>query len=198
MHEGENINIRDSQNNLHIVTNDVYSDPNNMIPEDGKRDLHAAVLPVHKGKLDIVEILIERDAKAQNPNTIGWTQKALVQQLKNKSTSDHTMYCESKKSDEHRIEIVEPQILNFGKNGSTRNSKQDGIRNINFPLEKVYTDTNSRNFDCPSDIEMARFTKKRVTIHSPSGWRSSSHGQHGKLIILPDSLEELLKIAGKH
>lgn len=172
-------------------------DPNNMIPEDGKRDLHAAVLPVHKGKLDIVEILIERDAKAQNPNTIGWTQKALVQQLKNKSTSDHTMYCESKKSDEHRIEIVEPQILNFGKNGSTRNSKQDGIRNINFPLEKVYTDTNSRNFDCPSDIEMARFTKKRVTIHSPSGWRSSSHGQHGKLIILPDSLEELLKIAGE-
>ncbi|AES64187.2 inwardly rectifying potassium channel subunit [Medicago truncatula] len=197
MHEGENINIRDSQNNLHIVTNDV-SVPNNMIPEDGKRDLHAAVLPVHKGKLDIVEILIERDAKSKNPNTIGWTQKALVQQLKNKSISDHTMYYESeKKSDEHRIEIVEPQILNFGKNGSTRNSRQDGIRTINFPLEKVYTDTNSRNSNSPSDREMARFIKKRVTIHSPSGWRSSSHGQQGKLIILPDSLEELLKIAGE-
>lgn len=185
MHEGEHINIRDSQNN-------------NMIPEDGKSDLHAAVLPLHKGKLDIVEILLERDAKAKNPNNIGWTQKALVQQLKNKSVSDHTMNCESgKKLDEHRIEIIEPQILKLGGNGSTRNSKQDGIRTINSPLEKVYTNSNSRNSNCQGEIEMARFTKKRVTIHSPSGWRSSSHEQHGKLIILPDSLEELLKIAGE-
>ncbi|PNY12212.1 potassium channel KAT1-like protein, partial [Trifolium pratense] len=172
--------------------------PNNMIPEDCKRDLHTATLTAHTGKLDIVEILLERDAKAKNTDAIGWTPKALVQQLKSKSISDHTMNYESKKkSDEHRIEIVEPQILKLGRNGSTRNSKQDGIRTINFPLENVYTDYNSRNSNCPSEIEMARFTKKRVTIHSQSGWRSSSHGQHGKLIILPDSLEELLKIAGE-
>ncbi|XP_045801877.1 potassium channel KAT1-like isoform X3 [Trifolium pratense] len=172
--------------------------PNNMIPEDCKRDLHTATLTAHTGKLDIIEILLERDAKAKNTDAIGWTPKALVQQLKSKSISDHTMNYESKKkSDEHRIEIVEPQILKLGRNGSTRNSKQDGIRTINFPLENVYTDYNSRNSNCPSEIEMARFTKKRVTIHSQSGWRSSSHGQHGKLIILPDSLEELLKIAGE-
>ncbi|WJX22623.1 hypothetical protein P8452_11911 [Trifolium repens] len=172
--------------------------PNNMIPEDGKRDLHAATLTAHKGKLDIVEILLERDAKAHNTNAIGWTQKALVQQLPNKSFSDHTMNYESEKnSDEHRIEIVEPQILKLGRNGSTRNSRQDDVRTINFPVEKVYTDANSRNSNCPGEIEMAWFTKKRVTIHSLSEWRSSSHGQHGKLIILPDSLEELLKIAGE-
>jgi hypothetical protein len=181
------------------VTNGVHLVPNNMIPEDGKRDLHAATLTAHKGKLDIVEILLERDAKAHNTNAIGWTQKALVQQLPNKSFSDHTMNYESeKKSDEHRIEIVEPQILKLGRNGSTRNSRQDDVRTINFPVEKVYTDANSRNSNCPGEIEMAWFTKKRVTIHSLSEWRSSSHGQHGKLIILPDSLEELLKIAGKH
>ncbi|CAI8590846.1 unnamed protein product [Vicia faba] len=171
---------------------------NNTIPEDGKSDVHSAVLPLHKGKLDIVEILLERDAKAKNPDNIGWTQKALVQQLKNKSISDHTLNCESvKKSDEHRIEIIEPRNLKLGRNGSTRNSKQDGIRTNNFPLEKVHTNSNSRNSNCPGEIEMASFTKKRVTIHSPSGWKSSSHEQHGKLIILPDSLEELLKIAGE-
>jgi hypothetical protein len=79
MHERENINIRDSENNLHTVTNGVHLVPNNMIPEDSKRDLHAATLTAHKGKLDIVEILLERDAKAHNTNAIGWTQKALVQ-----------------------------------------------------------------------------------------------------------------------
>lgn len=198
MHEGEYINIRDSENSLHKVTNDVHIVTNNIIPEVGKEDLHAAVLPAHKGKLDIVEILLERDAKAKNPNAIGLTHKALVQQLKNKSVSDRKTNCESeKKSDEHRIEIVEPQILNHCRNGSTRNSRQDGIRTNNFPFEKVYTDSNTRKSNCPSHIEMARFNKKRVTIHLLSGWQSNSHGQHGKLIILPDSLEELLKIAGK-
>ncbi|CAK8530913.1 unnamed protein product [Lathyrus sativus] len=181
---------------LHELLNGVA---NNMIPEDGKSDLHhAPVLPLHKGKLDIVEILLERDAKAKNPNNIGWTQKAQTQQFKNKSASEHTMNCESgKKSNEHRIEIIEPQVLKLGRNSSTRNSKQDGIRTNNFPLEKVYTNSNSRNSNCQGEIDMARFAKKRVTIHSPSGWRSSSHEQHGKLIILPDSLEELLKIAGE-
>lgn len=191
MHNGEHINTRDSQNSLQTVTSDAHLvTEHSMIPEDGKRDLHA---DARKGNLDIVEILLERDAKAKNTNALGWTQKALVQQLKNKNISDQIMSCENdKKSDECRIEIVEPEILNLGRNGSTRNS-----RHINFPLEKVYTDSNSRNSNCPSDKETARFMKKRVTIHLLDGCRSSSRGQHGKLIILPDSLEELLKIAGK-
>lgn len=157
-----------------------------MIPEDGRRDLPSTA---YKGNLDIVEILLERDAKVKNPlNAIGWTQKA----LKNKSIFDQKMSYENEnKSNEHRIEIVEPEILNHRRNDSTRNTRQDGIGHINFPLEKVYRDSKSASFNSP------RFTKKRVTIHLQDGWRSSSHEQNGKLIILPDSLEELLKIAGK-
>lgn len=47
------------------------------------------------------------------------------------------------KEDEYILQIVELEILNLGINGSTRNIGQDGIRPINFPLEKVYTDSNS-------------------------------------------------------
>nr|AKR53708.1 KAT1-type channel [Ammopiptanthus mongolicus] len=196
MQEGKYTNLRDSADSLLNVTNDDHLITKcNMIPEDGKRDLHAAA---DKDNLDIVEILLERDANAKNPNAIGCTQKSLVEQLKNKSISDQIMSCENeKKSDEYRIEFVEPEILNHDRNDSTRNRKQDDIRSINFPLEKKYTKTFSRNSNCPTVGEAARLTKKRVTIHLLCGCRSTSKGQHGKLITLPDSLEELLKIAGE-
>ncbi|XP_061374310.1 potassium channel KAT2-like [Gastrolobium bilobum] len=194
--EEKYINIRDSETSLHKVTNDdQLVIKHNMIPEDGKRDLHAAS---KKKNLDMVEILLERDANTKNQNAIGGTQKALVEQLKNKSVSDQIMSSESeKKSDEYRIKIAEPDILNLDRNGTTRNRREDGIRSINLPLEKVYTNSNSRNSNFSSDREAARFIKKRITIHLLCGSRSALQGEPGKLIILPDSLKELLKIAGE-
>ena len=194
--EGNCTNIRDSEANLHEMTHDDHLITKyNMFTEDGKRDPHAIA---NKGNLDMVEILLERDANAKNPYATGWTQNALVGQLKGKGISDQIMSCEKeKKPDEYRIEAVEPEILNLDRNDSTRNRRQDGFRSINFPSEKVCTNSFSRNSNCQSDRGLARFIKKRVTIHLQSGCRSTSQGQHGKLIILPDSLEELLKIAGK-
>ncbi|XP_027364339.1 potassium channel KAT3-like [Abrus precatorius] len=193
-HEGKHTIIRDSETSLSKVTNDDHLvSKYNMIPEDNRRDPHAVT---HKGNLDVVEILLERDGNAKNPNAIGWTQKPLVKQPKNKGISDQKMSCENEKTDEFRIAITEPEIPDFQRNGSTRNRK-DGIRSINFPLEKVYTKSNSRNLNCPSDREAAMSIKKRVTIHLLKGCRSTSRGQHGKLIILPDSLEELFKVAGE-
>ncbi|KAL5157504.1 Potassium channel KAT1 [Glycine soja] len=191
MHEGECLDIRNSETSLRKVTNDDHLVPkHNVILEHVRRDPHA---PAHKGNLDIVEILLGRDAHP-NPNSVGWTQKARVKQPKNKSICDQKMSCENEKLDEYRIEIAEPEILDLDRNGSTRNTRQDGIRSIKFPLEKINTNSNSRNSNCPSDRESARLTKKRVTIHLLQS-RSTSRGQHGKLIILPDSLQELLKIA---
>lgn len=194
-HEGECINVRDSDNSLHKVTNDAHLvNKCNMIPENGKRDPHAAA---HKGNLDVVEILLERDASAKNPDPIGWTQKAVVKQLKNKIIPHQILSYENEnKSDEYRVEIVEPEILNLGGNDSARNCRKDGIRPVNFPLKKLCTNSSSINSNSFSDREAARFIKKRVTIHLPGRCRSTSQGQHGKLIILPDSLEELLKISG--
>ncbi|TKY71981.1 Potassium channel KAT2 [Spatholobus suberectus] len=194
MHEGGHIDIRNSETSLGKVTNDDHLvTKHNMIPEPDRIDPHVAA---HKGNLDIVEILLERDANP-NPNSIGWTQKNLVKQPKNKSIRDQKMSCENEKLDEFRIQIAEPEIIDLDRNGSTRNRRQDGTRSIKFPLEKINTNSNSRNSNCPSDRESARLIKKRVTIHLLNECGSTSQGQHGKLIILPDSLEELLKIAGE-
>ncbi|KAF1895112.1 hypothetical protein Lal_00022609 [Lupinus albus] len=179
---------------LNVTNEDGLITKHNMIPQDGKRDLHAAS---HKGKLDMVEILLEREANAKIPN--GCTQRAtMVEKLKNKSIFGQILSCENeKKSDEHIIDFVKPEILNLNNSDSTRNRKQYGIRSINFPLEKKYTNSSySTNLNCPSDREIARFIKKRVTIHLQCGCRGTSQGQHGKLVILPDSLEELLKFGG--
>ncbi|KAK7245678.1 hypothetical protein RIF29_40526 [Crotalaria pallida] len=194
MQEGEYRNLRDSEAGMLSVTNDDHL-ITKIIPEDGKRDLHAAT---HRENLDMVEILLEREANAKILNASGWTRKDGVEKLKNKSISDHIISCQNeKKSDEHRIDFVEPEILSLDRNASIRKRKQDGIRSINFPLEKNYSNSYSKNFNCPNDREEARFTKKRVTIHLQDGCRGASMGQHGKLIILPDSLEELLKIGGE-
>ncbi|KAI4298264.1 hypothetical protein L6164_031842 [Bauhinia variegata] len=111
---------------------------------------------------EMVQVLLERDANAKNPNNIGWKPKLQG----NESIPDLFM-----------SEKRQPKILNDARNDPTIYRRQDG---------------------CPSstlNCQSGRI-KKRVTIHLPCECRSTSERQHGKLIILPDSLEELLKIAG--
>ncbi|KAI4295427.1 hypothetical protein L6164_035486 [Bauhinia variegata] len=190
--EGRCGNFRDSESRLFKVTsNDHFITKS----EDGQRDLHATA---NRGNPEMVEILLERDANAKNPNTIGWTPKALVENQGNSTIPDPFMSCEKgKKPDEHRIEFTEPEILDHAINEPTRYRKQDGSRSINFPLENACTNYRSSTYNCSNDREAARCIKKRVTIHLPCEYRNTSERQHGKLIILPDSLEELLKIAGE-
>ncbi|CAL0301237.1 unnamed protein product [Lupinus luteus] len=109
---------------LNVTSEDGLITKHNMIPRDGKRDLHA---DSDTENLDMVKILLERDANDR----------------------------------------------------------------------EAYSNSYSRKSNCPNDREATRFTKKRVTINSVCVCRSIIKGQHGKLIILPDSLEELLKIAGE-
>ncbi|KAF1890912.1 hypothetical protein Lal_00037483 [Lupinus albus] len=197
MQDERNKNLRFCEDNMLKVTKneDGLITKHNMILRDRKRDIHAASC---RENLDMVEILLERDANKKMPNAVGLTQEAVVEKLKNKSFSGKITSCENEKiSNEHRIDFVEPEILNHDMNDSTRNRKQDGIRPINFPTEKTYSNSYSRNYNYPHDREATRFIKKRVTIHLRCRCRSTSKEQHGKLIILPDSLEELLKIAGK-
>ncbi|KAK7332189.1 hypothetical protein VNO80_28937 [Phaseolus coccineus] len=188
MYEGECIDIRKTETSLRKVTNeDHLVTKHSVIPEH-----HAT--PARKGNLDIVEILLERNSNP-NPNSIGWTQNALAKQPKNKSICGKKRSQENEKLDEFRIEI-EPEIR-LDRDSSMRNSRHDGIRSMKYPKEKISTNSNSRHSNCASDIESARLPKKRVTIQLLHGCRSTSQGRHGKLIILPDSLEELLKIAGE-
>lgn len=141
-----------------------------LIPEDGKRDLHATLPNGHPD--------MEENEKKLSP--IRWKQKPLVGQHQTKSISDLAMNHENRKTlDEHIIEFLEPEIP------------------INHPLGKLYTNTYSSTSNHRTERETERFFKKRVTIHFHGKHKITMQEQHGKLIILPDSLEELLHIAGE-
>lgn len=62
-----------------------------------------------------------------------------------------------------------------------------------------YSDIQRYGMDINSmaGTEVTRLNKKRVTIHMKFQKNKATHEQQGKLIILPDSLEELLRVAGK-
>ncbi|WJX93202.1 hypothetical protein P8452_74760 [Trifolium repens] len=76
-----------------------------------------------------------------------------------------------KKLDEHIIEFMETDVR----------SDQISLGTSNHPIER----------------KKEIFVNKRVTIHYLGQDKATLQGQHGKLIILPDSLEELLKIVGE-
>ncbi|TKY68529.1 Potassium channel KAT1 [Spatholobus suberectus] len=153
-------------------TNNSHVEANlhNMIPEDGKRDLYATL---HKGHPDM-------EANEKNLSPVRWKQKPLVEQQQNKSISDLAMNHENRKTlDEHIIEFLEQDIP------------------INHPLGKLFTNSYSSTSNHRTERETEISIKKRVTIHFLSKHRTTLQEQHGKLIILPDSLEELLYIAGE-
>ncbi|XP_061357774.1 potassium channel KAT3-like [Gastrolobium bilobum] len=193
LHDGDNTR----GNSSHAYTDNSHGEARlrNMIPEDGKRDHYG---PAHKGHPDMVEIQLEKEANEKNHSPIRWKQKALVDQKQNKSISDLIMNLENgKKLDEHIIELVEPATLNHAMTDQFRKTREDVLRTTNFPLAKVYTNFYSSNSNHPNDREAAMFINKRVTIHFLGKHGTTLQGQHGKLIILPDSIEELLKIAGE-
>ncbi|KAK7405799.1 hypothetical protein VNO78_07408 [Psophocarpus tetragonolobus] len=142
-----------------------------LIPEDGQRDSLATLHQRHP----------DMEANEKNQNPIRWKQKPVVEQQQNKSIiSSLAMNHDNRKTlDEHIIEFLEPEIP------------------INYPLGKVYTNSYTGNSNHRTERETERFFKKRVIIHFQGKERITSQEQHGKLIILPDSLEELLHIVGE-
>ncbi|KAL4332475.1 hypothetical protein GQ457_07G030190 [Hibiscus cannabinus] len=142
--------------------------------EEGQTALHDAV---PKGHTEMVKILVEGGANpsVNKPDARARTPKALSEQEGKKSLYDFLLSCENKNNlDEHRIEIIDP-----------KNSEKDhriGAQNF---------------FNSPSYRELRIPTKKRVTIHMQLNSSSTSSRQLGKLILLPDSIQELLRIAGE-
>lgn len=100
------------------------------------------LIPQHgKGIYALLKFCL-REMQILNPNSIGWTQRALAKQPKNKSMSicDQKMSCGNKKKD-----IAEPEILDLERNGSTKKRRQDDTKSVKFPLEKTNTNSSSKN-----------------------------------------------------
>lgn len=143
----------------------------NIPAEEGQTALHVAV---NKGHLDMVRLLLEGGANVNKPDVRGCTPKSLAKQQENKSIYDFLLNQENKRN-EHNIEFIEH--------------------------DSRYLPKTSKDPCCstsctePTDAKVKK-QMKRVTIHA-SFEKNMPEKKLPKLIILPDSLEELLIIAGK-
>lgn len=90
---------------------------------------------------------------------------------------------ENRRPDDHRIQFSEPQDRE-GRAAISSLSHYRKAPNLNNPC-------------CPSDKEVLTVMQKRVTIHMPIPCESTSQKWVGKLILLPDSIEELFRTASK-
>lgn len=140
--------------------------------EDGQTALHVAV---RQGHLEMVRFLLERGANVNKTDKRGWTPKALAEMHADRGMHDLILSYENRK-------------------------KSDGANAVN------HTATQYKNQACfssssstyPTHAQAISSEKKRVTIHMKSGMNKHSEKQPPKLIVLPDSLEDLLIIAGMH
>ncbi|KAE7996211.1 hypothetical protein FH972_000952 [Carpinus fangiana] len=151
----------------------------------------------HDGHLEMVSILLEGGLNVNKQDASGWTPKALAQQQENKNVYDLSLSSENRrKSDEHRIDLIEPASDDTSTYSQSIHRRK-GPKSVDSHFKKEPTNSYPSRFCCPTDAGMTKMIKKRVTIHMKLQHNSTSQRHLGRLIILPDSIEELLKIAGE-
>ncbi|CAK7350222.1 unnamed protein product [Dovyalis caffra] len=162
--------------------------------EDSQTALHAAVC---KGNIEMVKILLEGGANINKPDARGLTPKALAEQQGNKSIYDLLRCYENRNIlNEHRIDFIEPETVVDTKSSQGKHEVNTGPSLFISHSNKAQTNSSSCISSCLHDGEAKKLTT-RVTIHMQLQNRSTSQSQLGKLIILPDSMGELLRIAGE-
>ncbi|XP_050231467.1 potassium channel KAT1-like isoform X2 [Mercurialis annua] len=162
--------------------------------DDGQKALHAAVC---NGHIEMVKILLEGGASTNKPDSRGWTPKALAQQQGNKSIYDLLLNYENKRQvDEHKVDLIESETTDDANISQEKHKRIIESSCFNFQSKTAPTNSSPRTYCSPSSKEAKAITKKRVTIYMHCH-SNSLQKRNGKLIILPDSLEELLRIGGE-
>ncbi|KAF5752744.1 potassium channel KAT1 [Tripterygium wilfordii] len=159
---------------------------------DGQTALHAAV---QNGHIEMVKILLDGGANVNKTDARGWTPKALAESQGHKSIYELLLIYENRRMmKEHKIDF-ELETEDKTKNGQRKQGRNDGPNS--FHSNKVATNSGASISCCLGDKEINE-SKKRITIHAKYEKRGATAYKQGKLILLPDSLEELLKIAGEN
>lgn len=152
--------------------------------------LHAAVQKSHYGITKL-----EQGANMHKPDADGLTPIAMAQKH---GASD---MCELLSSYECKRKFVgHDQILTANSNRNNHN-QSNSTRSTQFrhPKHIETMTTTCLETESPTAKSNAKeCTNKRVTIHIHSERSERSTENFGKLICLPDSIEDLLRIAGKH
>ncbi|KAK4488169.1 hypothetical protein RD792_003911 [Penstemon davidsonii] len=141
----------------------------NSSAEDGQTALHIAV---RMGHVEMARLLLEKGAHVNKPDERGWTPIALAEKYANKGIYD--------------------LILNYD-----NVKKIDATTDYGNNHHRNHTHISSSCSTYPTSVEATTLPKKRVIIHMKLPKNKLSEKRLAKLIILPDSLNELLQIAGQ-
>ncbi|KAK4386481.1 Potassium channel KAT2 [Sesamum angolense] len=136
--------------------------------EDGQTALHTAV---RQGHLEMVRILLDTGGNVNKLNERCQLTKELEEHHANKGIYDLMQNYENEK-----------KLVGTSNSGTNRYKKD--------------ANPSSSSSKHPTGVEATK-SVKRVTIHMNFQKQNDTRKQLAKLIILPDSLEELLKIAGQ-
>lgn len=177
---------------LRLGANPNSTDPN------GRTALHAAV---QKGHCEIIKILLEQGAIIENPDASRWTSKALGEKHGEKGTMERLSSNEKSRTrlvKDHEIEFVETRASTNGNNGSNHDTRGWSPRFRHSQVADMMTISWEKSGNHLVDKNTMKATNKRVTIYMHSRNTKTASEQVGKLINLPGSMEELLKIGGKY
>ncbi|KAL5716030.1 hypothetical protein ACHQM5_017770 [Ranunculus cassubicifolius] len=147
--------------------------------EDGQTALHIAV---RQGNHDIIKVLLEQGANLNKADARGWTPKALAQLLHQKSINE-------------LFESYENRNPNSSIDIQNKDRRKGVLQFTNSHSSQVATDSNSGGPSYASVSRGMNLDKRRVVIHKNLPTENISNNHLGKLIALPDSLQELLRIA---
>ncbi|CAN0921654.1 Potassium channel KAT1 [Linum grandiflorum] len=161
---------------------------------NGQTALHAAV---SNGHTEMVKMLLEDGANANKPDDRGWTPKELAAHRGHKSIYDLVISYENKRSlNALKTDSIQQETAVGTQGVQRKNVENSGADSCCPKSAKKTTNATSSISSYLYEVDEKIFTKKRVTIHMKHRDETTSR-RWGKLIVLPDSLEELLNIAGK-
>ncbi|XP_017238009.1 potassium channel KAT3 isoform X1 [Daucus carota subsp. sativus] len=149
-----------------------------------------------KGQLNTPRMLFERNISKNKPDARGWTPKALSEQLGSKSIDNLAQDYEIKSvTDEHRVDVLSDT------SETTRSDQfkppSNGPITYFTPFVKNSTSFGSNSSTHPTDADVVKFSRRRVTVHLKFIKDNTLPKHPGKLMILPDSMEELFHTAGQ-
>lgn len=170
----------------------------NSTDANGQTALRAAV---QKGHLEIIKILLERGAIMENPDASRWTPKALGEKHGEKGTIELLPSNEESRTrlaKHHEIEFADMRAATNGSVSSNHDTSGWGSCFQHSHVADMMTISWEKSDNHIVDRNTMKATNKRVTIYMNSQNTKTAREPIGKLINLPGSLEELLRIGGKY
>lgn len=144
--------------------------------------------------------MLKQEATIEKDEDNRWTQKGLVEKHENTGKFEFSSSNESTRrhTGEHEIEFVEMKASgyenDFENHGSREWKPGFGYPNINEMMIASSSQSGSHNFE----NNIMRLTSQRVTIHMHSQKGNPTRQLTAKMINLPGTMEELLRIGSKY